>query len=118
VASFWVNGRQAEAQRGKLIDFLRDELRLTSVKAACGAGACGACMVLVDGVKKRACVTDVTKLEGAHVVTVEGLSDREKAVYAHCFAAAGAVQCGFCIPGMVISAKALSTRTSPPTARP
>ena len=115
MASFWVNGRKAEAERGKLIDFLRDELRLTSVKAACGVGACGACMVLVDGVKKRACVTDVSKLEGTQVITVEGLSSREKAVYAHCFSAAGAVQCGFCIPGMVISAKELLDKNLTPT---
>ena len=115
MASFWVNGRKAEAERGKLIDFLRDVLRLTSVKAACGSGACGACMVLVDGTKKRACVTDVSKLEGTRIVTVEGLSEREKAVYAHAFAAAGAVQCGFCIPGMVISAKELLDKNLTPT---
>ena len=107
MATFQVNGKTVTAERGKLIDFLREGLRLTSVKNACGVGACGACTVLIDGVKRRACATDVAKLEGKRVVTVEGLSDREKAVYAHCFAAAGAVQCGFCIPGMVISAKAL-----------
>ena len=59
MARFTVNGRAAEADRGKLIDFLRDSLRLTSVKAACGVGACGACTVLIDGAKRRACVTDV-----------------------------------------------------------
>ena len=115
MASFTVNGRAATAERGKLIDFLREELRLTSVKNACGVGACGACTVLIDGAKRRACVTDVSKLEGKNVLTVEGLSPREKAVYAHAFALAGAVQCGFCIPGMVISAKALIDQTPSPT---
>jgi len=115
VAQFFVNGRKVEAERGKLIDFLRDQLRLTSVKAACGVGACGACTVLIDGQKRRACVTDVSKLEGKSVLTVEGLTEREKAVYAHAFASAGAVQCGFCIPGMVISAKALLDQNPSPT---
>ena len=99
----------------KLIAFLRDDLRLTSVKEGCGEGACGACMVLVDGKPVRACVPSVSKLAGKTVLTVEGLSPREKEVYAHCFAAAGAVQCGFCIPGMVISAKALLDMNPDPT---
>ena len=115
MSSFWVNGQAVTAERGKLIDFLRESLRLTSVKNACGVGACGACTVLIDGVKRRACITDVSKLDGKHVVTVEGLSAREVAVYAHCFAAAGAVQCGFCTPGMVISAKALLDQNLTPT---
>ncbi len=117
MASFWVNGRPVSAESGKLIDFLRDDLRLTSVKNACGTGACGACTVLIDGAKKRACVTDVARLEGKRVLTVEGLTEREKAVYAHAFSAAGAVQCGFCIPGMVISAKALLDQNLSPERR-
>jgi len=87
--------------------FLRDDLRLTSVKEGCGEGACGTCMVLVDGKTMRACIPAVSKLEGKNVITVEGLSEREKEVYAYAFAAMGAVQCGFCIPGMIISAKGL-----------
>lgn len=63
--------------------------------------------MLVDGKAVRACVQKMSRLEGKQVVTVEGLSEREKAVYEYCFAAAGAVQCGFCIPGMVICAKGL-----------
>jgi len=117
MASFWVNGRSVSAEGGKLIDFLRDEMRLTSVKNACGTGACGACTVLIDGAKRRACITDAARLEGKRVVTVEGLTPREKAVYAHAFSAAGAVQCGFCIPGMVISAKALLDQNPSPDRR-
>jgi len=109
MATFIVNGQQVECKddNKKLMIFLRDDLRLTSVKEGCGEGACGTCMVLVDGKPMRACLPAVSKLEGKSVVTVEGLSPREKEVYAYAFAAAGAVQCGFCIPGMVISAKAL-----------
>ena len=106
---FTVNGSKVCCQDGekKLIAYLRDDLRLTSVKEGCGEGACGTCMVLVDGKATRACIPTAAKTAGKNVLTVEGLSEREKEVYAHSFAAAGAVQCGFCIPGMVISAKAL-----------
>lgn len=105
---FTVNGRQCETERDdRLIDYLREELRLTSVKEGCGEGTCGTCTVLLDGKKMRACVVRLSKADGKSVTTVEGLSEREKEVYAYCFAEAGAVQCGFCIPGMVISAKSL-----------
>ena len=115
--SLTVNGKQVKCPDGskKLISYLRDDLRLTSVKNGCGEGACGTCMVLVDGKATRACVPVIAKLEGKSVVTVEGLSAREKEVYAYCFAAAGAVQCGFCIPGMVISAKGLLDLNPAPT---
>jgi len=107
--TFTVNGSQVEcsSENKKLIAYLRDDLRLTSVKEGCGDGACGTCMVLVDGKPTRACIPAVSKLAGKNIVTVEGLSGREKEVYSYCFASAGAVQCGFCIPGMVISAKGL-----------
>ena len=91
----------------KLIRFLRDDLRLTSVKDGCSEGACGTCTVIIDGKAMRACIPMVSKLDGKSVVTVEGLSDRERDVYGYAFAKAGAVQCGFCIPGMVMCAKAL-----------
>ena len=98
-----------------LINYLRDDLRLTSVKEGCGTGACGTCMVLVDGKPTRTCILTTKKVEGKSVITVEGLSQREKEVYSYAFSAAGAVQCGFCIPGMVISAKALLDNNSMPT---
>ena len=91
----------------KLLAFLRDDLRITSVKDGCSEGACGTCTVLVDGKPTKACIPVISKLEGKSVVTVDGLSPHEKEVYAYAFTAASAVQCGFCIPGMVISAKAL-----------
>jgi selenium-dependent xanthine dehydrogenase len=107
-AVFTVNGKQAVGGAArKLLDFLREDLRLIGTKNGCGSGACGACTVLVDGKSVRSCVTPLNKLEGKKVITIEGLSQREKEVYAFAFAEAGAVQCGFCIPGIVLSAKAL-----------
>jgi selenium-dependent xanthine dehydrogenase len=103
-----INGKEYRTDRDmNLLDYLRDELRLTSVKDGCSEGACGSCMVLVDGKAVRACLFTTAKLDGRKVVTVEGLSQREQDVYSWAFANAGAVQCGFCIPGMVISAKGL-----------
>jgi selenium-dependent xanthine dehydrogenase len=113
--ALFVNGREYEgAADKKLIGFLRDDLRLTAVKNGCGSGACGACTVLADGKPVKACVTPLSRLAGKRVITVEGLSDREKAVYAFAFAEAGAVQCGFCIPGMVMAAKALLDTNADP----
>ena len=98
-----VNGKDYQAEQDKkLMRFLRDDLRLTSVKDGCSQGACGTCTVLVDGKTTRACIPMISKMEGKSIVTVEGLSEREKEVYAYAFAMAGAVQCGFCITGIII----------------
>ncbi len=103
-----VNGREYEsAEDKKLLSFLRDDLHLTAAKDGCSEGVCGTCTVLVDGAKVKACVMPLSKLQGKSIVTVEGIAPEEMAVYEHCFAQAGAVQCGFCIPGMIISAKSL-----------
>lgn len=104
----WINGQEIEADaERKLMDVLRNDLRLKSVKDGCSEGACGTCTVLIDGKATKACVQKMGRLEGKHIVTVEGLSEREKEVFVYAFGEAGAVQCGFCIPGMVICAKAL-----------
>lgn len=111
-----VNGKQVTCVNDKkLLRFLRDDLGLNAAKDGCSEGACGTCTILVDGKKVKACVQPVSKFEGKHILTVEGLSEREKEVYAHTFAEAGAVQCGFCIPGMVICAKALLDENPDPT---
>ena len=103
-----INGQIYETETDKkLIRYLRDDLRLTSVKDGCSEGACGTCTLIVDGMATRACIPMVSKMEGKKILTVEGLSQREKDVYGYAFAKAGAVQCGFCIPGMVMCAKAL-----------
>ncbi len=112
-----VNGKSVSCgENKKLLQFLRDDLRLSATKDGCGQGACGACTVIVDGKATRACVFTLEKLQGKTVTTVEGLSPREKEVFAFAFAETGAVQCGFCIPGMVMSAKALIDQTPEPTA--
>jgi len=116
MAKFVVNGKEVTVEKNqKLLRFLRDELRLTSVKDGCSEGACGTCHVLIDGKPTKACVPQTDKLEGKTILTVEGLSDREKEVYTYAFGKAGAVQCGFCIPGMVISAKGLLDTNPAPT---
>ena len=111
-----VNGNiQISETNRKLIDFLREDLSLTSVKNGCKEGACGTCMVLIDGKPCKSCVQELKNLEGKSIVTVEGLSAREKDVYSYSFSVSGAVQCGFCTPGTVISAKALLDREKDPT---
>jgi len=114
--TFELNGQLIQTDVDKnLLSFLRKDMGIKSVKDGCSEGACGTCSVLIDGVSRRACTQSVQKLDGKSVLTVEGLSDYEKQVYAYCFAKAGAVQCGFCIPGMVISAKALLDKNLSPT---
>ena len=111
-----INGKDYEsAQDKKLLRFLRDDLHLTATKDGCSEGACGTCTVLVDGAKVKACVPLLSKLAGKKVLTVEGIPVEEMKVYEHCFATAGAVQCGFCIPGMIISAKSLLDTNLNPT---
>lgn len=92
---------------GKLLPFLRDICKCKSVKDGCSEGACGTCHVLVDGKAIKACIPTLSMMDERHILTVEGFSEEEKELYAFAFAEAGAVQCGFCIPGMVICAKGL-----------
>ena len=116
MATFTVNGQTVTVEKNqKLLRFLRDTLHLTSVKDGCSEGACGTCTVLIDGKPTKACVPQTDKLEGKTIITMEGLSEQEKDVYTYAFGACGAVQCGFCIPGMVISAKALLDQNPAPT---
>ncbi|WP_294553609.1 selenium-dependent xanthine dehydrogenase [uncultured Pseudoflavonifractor sp.] len=114
--TFIVNGKTVSTARDeRLLTFLREELGLTSVKNGCSEGACGTCMILIDGKATKACVQKTSKMEGREVITCEGLTDREKDVYAYAFTHCGAVQCGFCTPGMVISAKGLIDANPDPT---
>ena len=116
MASFLVNGQRVTGPTNKkLIRFLRDDLHLTSVKNGCSEGACGTCTVLIDGKATKACVQQTDRMEGKSIVTCEGLSAREREVYAYAFTEAGAVQCGFCTPGMVMAAKGLLDREPNPT---
>ncbi|WP_409968874.1 selenium-dependent xanthine dehydrogenase [Bengtsoniella intestinalis] len=116
MATFIVNGQSVTVDKNqKLMRFLRDTMHLTSVKDGCSEGACGTCHVLIDGKPTKACIPQTDKLEGKTIITVEGLSDFEQKVYTHAFGMAGAVQCGFCIPGMVICAKGLLDVNPEPT---
>ncbi|BCJ93848.1 selenium-dependent xanthine dehydrogenase [Anaerocolumna cellulosilytica] len=98
-----------------LMDFLREELNITSVKNGCKEGACGTCTVIIDGKMARACIQKLSRLEGKKILTIEGFTERERAVFTYAFAVSGAVQCGFCIPGMVISGKCLIDQNPSPT---
>ena len=111
-----INGENVTVlQDRKLIDVLRNDCHLKSVKDGCSEGACGTCTILVDGAVVKACVQKVSRFEGKSILTVEGLTEWEKEVYNYAFGQAGAVQCGFCIPGMVICAKALIDANPDPT---
>ena len=108
MAVLTVNGTVVSVNKNQqLLRFLRDTLHLTSVKDGCSEGACGTCTVLVDGKATKACVPQTDKLEGKTILTVEGLSQWEKDAFTWAFGEAGAVQCGFCIPGMIMSAEYL-----------
>lgn len=116
MATFTVNGQTVTVEKNqKLIRYLRDQLHLTSVKDGCSEGACGTCHVLIDGKPTKACIPQTDKLEGKTIVTVEGLTDWEKQVYTFAFGEAGAVQCGFCIPGMILTAEAFLKKNPNPT---
>jgi selenium-dependent xanthine dehydrogenase len=105
---FILNGREVAAPEGRsLLSWLREEAHLTAAKNGCGEGTCGACSVLVDGAARPSCTMQLERLEGKSVVTLEGISGSEMDCYERAFVEAGAVQCGFCTPGMVIATKAL-----------
>ncbi|MDK2807428.1 MAG: aldehyde oxidoreductase [Clostridiales bacterium] len=113
-----VNGALVEVwEDKKLMRLLRDDLKLKSVKDGCSEGACGTCTILVDGKPIKACVQMASKFVGKEIQTVEGLSEKEKEVFVYAFGEVGAVQCGFCIPGMVMCGKALID-TNPNPSRP
>jgi carbon-monoxide dehydrogenase small subunit len=111
VIAFRLNGREVSSAAhplARLIDVLREELGDVSVKEGCGEGECGACSVLIDGKLMNSCLLPAGRIEGSSVTTMAGLreTDRGRALI-DAFAREGAVQCGFCIPGMVIAAEAL-----------
>ena len=114
-----VNGRDRRvtvAPTDFLVDVLRDDLSLTGTKYACGMGECGACTVLVDGEAVYSCLMLASEMGDAEITTIEGLSrDGELDIVPAALADAGGVQCGFCTPGMVLSAKALLSENPHPT---
>lgn len=114
--SFTVNGVLRTTSEDKsLLRYLRDDLKLFSVKDGCSEGACGTCTIIIDGVAIKSCVLTTKKAVGKTIITVEGLSDLEKEAFVYAFGARGAVQCGFCIPGMVMAGKAVLDKNPDPT---
>src|SRR4030043_1219523 len=100
-----------------LLQVLRDKLELTGTKEGCGQGECGACTVLINGKSVNSCIFPVMEVDGKNVITIEGLADVDGNLHPiqRSFIENGAVQCGFCSPGMVLSAKALLDENPKPT---
>ncbi len=117
--NFKVNGedRSVEVDENlRLLDLLRDELKLTGTKEGCGEGECGACTVIMDGETVNSCMVMAFQAEGSEIVTIEGLEkDGQLDPVQQAYLDVGAVQCGFCIPGMVLSTKALLDKNEDPT---
>ena len=100
----------------RLLDVLREDLGLLGPKEGCGEGECGACAVLVDGRLINSCLTAVGTIAGREVTTIEGFRETERyGILAGAFAEAGAVQCGYCTPGMLMAAEALLRKNPRPT---
>lgn len=117
--TFHINGEPVEVEVRPdelLVDVLRERLLLTGTKKGCGQGECGACTVLLNGRPVNSCLVAAMKVQGKRVVTIEGLSTSgEIHSIQKAFIEAGAVQCGFCIPGVILSAKALLDREALPS---
>ena len=113
---FKVNGVVCSTEENKpLLRYLRDDLHLHSVKDGCSEGACGTCTIVVDGKAVKSCVLTTKLAVGRSILTTEGLSEEEKEAFVYAFGSRGSVQCGFCIPGMVMAGKALIDRVPDPT---
>ncbi len=117
--AFTLNGRPCRIDAPAhftVLDLLRDGLSLTGTKDGCGEGVCGACTVLLDGRPIRACLVLAARLAGRSLVTIEGIEGDALDPLQDAFAKLGAVQCGFCTPGMILSARALLADTPAPSA--
>jgi len=114
-----VNGREHEIVSGPsttLLDVLRYELRLTGTKEGCSTGSCGSCTVLIDGKAINSCLVIAAEVEGKEILTIEGLSERGKLhPLQQALMDEGAVQCGFCTPGIILTAKAFLDSNPHPT---
>ncbi len=116
--NFTLNGKNCslDTEPGRrLLDVLREDFKLTSVREGCGQGECGACTVLIDKKAVTSCLVLISQVEGKEILTVEGLEENgELKQFIKAFQANGAVQCGYCTPGMIMSARALFYRNQTP----
>lgn len=114
-----INGTEVSIQTypmARLLDVLREELKLTGTKEGCGEGECGACTVLIDGEIINSCLVPVIQCEGANIKTIEGIADKDNlSSVQECFIKYGGAQCGICTPGMVIAAVSLLEKNPDPT---
>jgi len=116
---FTLNGNGVEytgALNARLLDVLRDEYRLTGVKCACKEGECGACSVIMDGRLINSCMVAMGRAAGSDIVTIEGYSKTDRfAVLDNAYASVSAVQCGYCIPGMILASECILAKNPHPT---
>jgi carbon-monoxide dehydrogenase small subunit len=119
IVSLTVNGEEYDAvitPNRTLLEVLRDDLALTGTKEGCGEGACGTCTVLLDGKPVRSCLTLAIEVQGREITTIEGLAPMGKMhPVQKAFVEYGAIQCGFCSPGMILTTKALLDENPSPT---
>ncbi|MDZ4185786.1 MAG: (2Fe-2S)-binding protein [Desulfuromonadales bacterium] len=116
---FTLNGRNTSVSTApdrRVLDLLREEFKLTGTKEGCGSGECGVCTILVDGENRLSCLMLAGQLAGKTITTIEGLADGETLhPLQEAFVGCGAVQCGFCTPGMILAASALLQGKPDPT---
>jgi len=116
---FILNGSEVDYKgplNARLLDVLRDEYRLTGVKCGCKEGECGSCSVIMDGILTNSCLVAMGRAEGSTIVSIEGYSTTERfQVLDKAYAAVSAVQCGFCIPGMILASECILARNPHPS---
>ncbi|AVK50945.1 hypothetical protein CBE01nite_20530 [Clostridium beijerinckii] len=116
---FILNGKEVTSNskaNERLLDVLRNEFRITGVKCGCKEGECGACSIILDGRLVNSCMVAMGSIEGSTVVTIEGFRETERfAVIDKAYASVSAVQCGFCIPGMILASECILNKNPNPT---
>lgn len=116
---FILNGKEVASNskaNERLLDVLRNEFRITGVKCGCKEGECGACSIILDGKLVNSCMVAMGSIEGSTVVTIEGYRETERfAVIDKAYASVSAVQCGFCIPGMILATECILNKNPTPT---
>jgi aerobic carbon-monoxide dehydrogenase small subunit len=117
--TFTLNGRVVETSApptARLLDVIRDEYRLVGTKEGCGEGECGACSVFVNNLVQNSCLIPIGSVVGADIQTIEGIMDSEQfRILDESYSTAGGIQCGYCIPGMVMASAALLSKNPHPS---